>query len=201
MLFGDVEIEDASDSAAARDDGFRSSEQHRDDYVTALIALGGALQKLWRLDAARQHYDTCVDLLPESSFVYRNRAEVHILQRQLDLAQADLQRAVALDGDETSPHLWYRRAQIAVAQGDGSAALTHLKAVLERDASFDVHDVRAQAAWLDADFETAREALAHALADSTAGDQAALRHEFALLVSEQPDRDASVFASLLDGSG
>jgi predicted Zn-dependent protease len=76
--------------------------------------------------------------MPDSASLYRNRAEISIHARQLQEAEADLAYATNLDGNEDSPYLWYRLAQLAVARGEGVLADQMLDEIMKRDTSFDM---------------------------------------------------------------
>ena len=179
--------EEALEPLQAAIEGLRVDEQRENDAAWALSAYAAALDKLGRTDEALTAYTEALALLPETPPLLRNRAETLISARRLEEAEADLQRTVALDGNENSPYLWYRRAQLAIAHGNGSLAQQMLEEVSKRDASFDARLEQAQSAWLRNDVNTAQEVLRQALAEANAVDRAAMRRNMQLLFNEHSE--------------
>lgn len=97
--------------------------------------------------------------MPDSAPILRNRVEALIHTRKLEEAEADLARAVEIDGHEDSPYLWHRRAQIVLARGDGQQTDRMLDEVLKRDASYDVVLLQVVSIRLHGDLTTARQRL------------------------------------------
>lgn len=168
-------------------DGFKGSNENKSDLAWTLSAYAGALDNLGRTEEAIAAYTEAIALLPDTPPLLRNRAETLIHVRRLDEAEADLARAVELDGNENSPYLWFRRAQLAIAQGDGSLADQMLDEVLKRDPSHDVALQRAQSAWLRGDQNAAQDILQKSLAPANPGEQAAMHRDMQRLLNEHPD--------------
>ncbi len=156
------------------------------DAAWALSAFAGALDNLGRIEESLGAYTQAIELLPDMPPLMRNYAEALIHAGKLDEAEAGLARAVELDGNEDSPYLWQRRAQLALARGDGALADRMLDEVLKRDANMDVAFLRAQSAWLLGNTDLAREQLHQAFRAANAGDQAAMRREWQHLATEHP---------------
>src|SRR5262249_40676092 len=94
--------------------GLRESayEPHQRDAAWAYSAYADALTKLDRMEEALSAYAEAIEIQPDLTPLYRNRAETLIALRRLAEAEADLEQAVTVDGHEDSPYLWYRRAQL-----------------------------------------------------------------------------------------
>jgi tetratricopeptide (TPR) repeat protein len=162
-------------------------QARRNDAAWALSAYAGALDNLGRVEEAMSAYAQAKELLPDMPALLRNHAEVLIHAGKLAEAEAELARAVELDGNEDSAYLWQRRAQLALAQGDGALAEQMLDEALKRDANMDVAFLRAQSAWLRGDSRVAREHLHRAFQAANAGEQAAMRREWQRLAAGRPD--------------
>jgi tetratricopeptide (TPR) repeat protein len=187
--------DEASEALQSAIDGLRKSEENKNDLAWVISAYAGALDNLGRTEEALAAYSEAIELLPDTPPLLRNRAETLIHLRRLDEAEADLARAAELDGNEDSPYLWFRRAQIAIARGDGTLADQMLDEVLKRDPTHDVALQRAQSAWLRGELNAAQEALQQALAKANAGEQATMRRDMERLLNEHPDLPGG---SLLD---
>ncbi len=135
----------------------RADEYYRRDTTWALSSYASILDNLGQIEEALAAYDEAITLLPDTPPLLRNRAETLIHARRLDKAEADVQRAVELDGNEESPYLWYRRAQLALAQGVVEQAERMIEEVRQRDANHDVTFLQAQCAWLRGDIKQAKE--------------------------------------------
>jgi tetratricopeptide (TPR) repeat protein len=172
------------------------SLNHMWDAAWAVSAFAGALDALDRSEEALHAYTQAIELLPDIPPLLRNHAESLINARRLDEAEADLAHSVELDGNEESAHLWQRRAQLALARGNGTLARQMLEEALKRDASLDVVSLQAQSAWLCGTPVEARAKLRQAWQSATAGGQVTLRREWHRLAAdhrELPD----LFAELL----
>jgi tetratricopeptide (TPR) repeat protein len=165
----------------------QGQEAYQDDLSWALSSFASALDNLDRAEEALNAYAQAIALQPGASPLLRNRAETLIHLRRLADAEADLTRAVELDGDEKSPYLWFRRAQIGLARGDSITAERMLDAVIQRDATSDVVLERAQCAWLRGDQATAQELLQKVLKSARSGSRAVIRRDLDLLQREHPD--------------
>ncbi len=187
--------DEALEALQAAIDGLRKSEENKSDLAWAISAYASTLDNLDQTEEALAVYTEAIELLPDTSPLLRNRAETLIHLRRLDEVEADLARAVELDGNEDSPYLWFRRAQIAIARGDSVLADQVLDEVLKRDPTHDVALQGAQSAWLRGELNAAQEALRQALAKANAGARAAMRRDMERLLKEHPDLPG---ASLLD---
>ena len=165
----------------------QAQERYKSEVVWALSAYASALDSLGRTEEALTAYAQAITLLPDTPPLLRDRAETLIHVRQLDEAEADLARAVELDGNEDSPYLWFRRAQLAVARGEGLLARQMLDELLKRSPTEDVMFLRAQSAWLQGNLPAAQEGLRRAFEKANAGEQAAMRRELEQLMGEHPD--------------
>jgi tetratricopeptide (TPR) repeat protein len=177
--------------------GLQEQEQTKNDAAWSLSAYASALDYLGRAEEALGVYAQAMALLPDMPPLLRNRVEVLIHLRRLEEAEADLARATELDGNEDSSYLWFRRAQIAVARGDGLLADQMLNEVLKRSSSHDVQFLQAQSAWLRGDLSAAQEKLRHAFNHANAGEQASMGRELERLFAEHPDLPALATNDLL----
>jgi tetratricopeptide (TPR) repeat protein len=171
-------------------EAFQAWERYRADAAWALSAFAWALENLGRIEEAIAAYTQALTLLPDTAPLLRNRAEALILARRLSEAEADLARAVELDGNEESSYLWMRRAQLAIARGDGALGEQMLDEVLKRNPDEDVLFERAQCSGLRGEMETAQELLRGTFEKANAGDRAALCREWEQLRTEHPDLPA-----------
>gem|GEM_PF-6280325 len=162
------------------------AQGRNDDAVEAFSAYASALDYLGRTEEALSAYAQATALLPAAPPLLRNRVEVLIHARRLDEAEAELARATELDGNEDNVYLWLRRAQLALARGDGTLADQMLDEAIKRNASVHVVFLRAQSAWLRGDLQAAREGLQQVLQAANAGEQAAIRREWECLIAEHP---------------
>jgi tetratricopeptide (TPR) repeat protein len=166
----------------------------QEEYQMSALALRSSfafvLDKLARTDEALQIYDKLIESLPDVSSLLYARAETLIHARKLVEAQADLEHAAKLDGNEDDPALWLRQAQLAVAQGNGALAEQMLDEVGKQSSSFDLTLVRAQSAWLRGDMNGAQQAIQTAFDEANEGDQAAMRREMQQLFAEHPNLPA-----------
>jgi tetratricopeptide (TPR) repeat protein len=178
---------EAAETLQAAIQGFKGNEGRTSDTAWALSSYASALDNLGREEEALAAYNEAIELLPDTAPLLRNRTETLISLRRLEEAEADLARAVELDGNENSAYLWFRRAQLAIARGDGTQAEQMIEEVLKRDASFDVLAVQAQSAWLRGDLATAQEKLRQALDHANQGTRAATRREMERLLEEHPE--------------
>jgi tetratricopeptide (TPR) repeat protein len=169
--------------------GLRTREQDSEETAWVLSNYANVLDNLGRTEEALAAYREAITLLPESAPFYRNRAEALIHLRRLAEAEASLAQAVTLDGHEQSPYLWYRRAQVAIARGDGLLADQMLDEVVKREASFDVALQRAQAAWLQGRLEAAQETCQQEWKKANLGERAAIRREMERLFEEHSELD------------
>ena len=165
-------------------------EYTRKDAAWAFSAYASALDEVGRIGEAIANYTEAMTLLPDTSALLRNRSESLIHAWQLDEAEADLVRAVELDGNEDSPYLWFHRAQLALARRDGSQADQMLTEVLKRDPAMDVTLQRAESAWVQGDLETAVATLRTAFEAANPGEQAAMRRELQRMSARYPDLPA-----------
>ncbi len=172
--------------------GFKEDEARSSDTVWALSAYASALDRLGRQEEALTAYDEAIALLPDSAPLLRNRAETLISLRRLEQAETDLAQAIELDGNENSPYLWFRRAQLAIARGDAGLAEQMIEEVLNRNVSFDVLLVQAQSAWLRRDLDTAQEKLRQALGQANQGERPAMRRDMEHLLEEHPELPGGV---------
>ena len=162
----------------------RADEYRKDDTAWALSAYASALDNLGRTEEALAANVEAMTLLPNTPALHRNRADVLIHARRLKEAEEDLAHAVELDGNEDSPYLWLRRAQLAIARGNGLLAKQMLDEVIKRDPSQDVLLQRAQSAWLLGDLNAAQDGLRQALEKANAGDRIVISREMELLLDE-----------------
>ena len=163
-----------------------SYERHKQDAAWIASTYADALDRLGRLQEALSAYSEAITLQPALAALYRNRAVVFIHLRQLEAAESDLAQAVALDGHEQSPYLWYHRAQLALARGDGAQAERMLAEVLQRDETFDVTFVRAQSAWLLGDLAATQQALRQACQQTDMEARRAMQRDMERLFVEHP---------------
>jgi tetratricopeptide (TPR) repeat protein len=186
MLSEQERYEEALVPLQAAAHGLQESEQYRDDTVWTLSTYANALDKLGRLHEALASYAEAISLKPDTPPLLRNRAETFIHARQLEEAEADLARAIALDGNEDSSYLWYRRVQLAIARGDAYLADQMIDEVAKREPSFDLRLDQAQSAWLKGDLNTAQDILQKAFGQANSGDRAAMLRDMELLFNEHP---------------
>jgi len=187
ILSNQGRYEEALEPLQAAVQGLRMHEENKDDAAWALTSYSSALDKLGKLEEALASYAEAMRLVPERAPLLRNRAETLIHARRLEEAKTNLARAVELDGNEDSPYLWYRRAQLAIARGTPVQSDQMLDEVMKKDPSFDVALVRAQAAWLLGDLGAAQEEFHKVLEQANTGDRAALRRDIQLLFDEHPE--------------
>lgn len=160
-----------------------------EDLAWALASYGGVLDDLSRTREAIAAFSEAVQLLPSAAPLWRNRAEILMHARRLADAEADLARAVELAGNEDSAHLWLRRAQLAIARGDGVQADSLLDEAQRRDPTLEIEDARARAAWLRGEVDRACRCLEAALVRDNPGSRAVLRRELERLFAEHPSLD------------
>ena len=165
----------------------QAQEGRQEDAAWALSAYASALDQLGSVEEAIASYTRAMALLPDSSALLRNRSESLIHAGQLTAAEADLARAVALDGNEDSSYLWFHRAQLALARRDGSQADQMLDEVLKRAPARDVTLQRAESAWIQGDLETTVATLRTAFDTANPGQQAAMRRELQRMLIQYPD--------------
>ncbi len=187
MLSEQGRYDEALEVLQAAIQGLRGDEERKSDAAWALSAYASALDHLGRLEEAIATYTEAMILLPDTPSLLRNRAETLIHARHLEKAEADLAYAVQLDGNENSSYLWFRRAQLAIARGEGLLADQMLDQVLKRNPSEDVLLEQAQSAWLRGDSKAALEKLQQALAKVKKQDQAAIRRDMERLLNEHPE--------------
>ncbi len=164
-----------------------SVNEHTTSTVWVHVTYASIFSTLGLTEKALAAYAEAMKLRPDFPLLLYNRAEMLIHTRRLEEAETDLARAVKLDGNENSPYLWYRRAQLAIARGDAVQSDQMLNEVTKRDPSFDVALVRAQSAWLRCDLGVAQEELHKVLEKANAGDRVALRRDMQLLFDEHPE--------------
>jgi len=157
-----------------------------EDLAWTLSSYGSVLDDLNRTEEAVVALSEAVGLLPTAAALRRNRAEILIHVRRLLDAEADLARAAALDGNEENAHLWLRRAQVAIARGDGARADSFLDEAQRRDPTLELEDARARAAWLRGEIDRACQCLEEAVAQDNPGSRAVLRREMERLFAEHP---------------
>jgi len=167
--------------------GLRALDQDSEEVAWALADYASALDNLGRVEEALAAYTEAMTLLPDTAPLYHNRAESFIHARRLDEAEADLARAVELDGNENSPYLWYCRAQLAIVRGDGLRAQQMVDEVVKRDASEDVELLRVQAAWLQGDVPAAQEVLQVVWEKASRGERVSMRRELEGLFEEHAE--------------
>jgi tetratricopeptide (TPR) repeat protein len=163
------------------------NEQHRQDAVWTAVSCAEALEYLGRSEEALTTYGNAIALQPDLTPLYRNRAEVLIGMRRLEEAELDLSRAVELDDHEESSYLWYRRAQMAIARGDGHLAARMLDEATKRDATVDIAYERALSSWLCGNVETAKTHLAQAHTQASALQRPVIRRTLQQVIAEHPD--------------
>ncbi len=167
--------------------GLQEYEQYKEQVPWALSEYASDLDNLGRTEEALAAYAKAIALLPNAAPLYRNRAETLIHTRRLDEAEADLAYAVQLDGNEDSPYLWYRRAQIAIARGDNLQAEQMLNEVVSCDASFDVALLSAQVAWLQGDLQAAQATLQKVWEQANPGERSPMRRDMERLFNERSE--------------
>jgi tetratricopeptide (TPR) repeat protein len=165
----------------------KADEYRKDDAAWALSSYASALDNLGRTEEALAAYAEALALLPNTPELLRNRSDALIHARRLEDAEADLTRAVELNGNENSLYLWLRRAQLAIARGNGLLGDQMLDEVIKRDPSQDVLLQRVQSAWLLSDLNTAQDGLRLALEKANQGDRVAISREMKLLLDEHPN--------------
>src|SRR6266496_2609601 len=165
----------------------RADEYYRRDTAWTLSSYASILDNLGQIEEALAAYDEAITLLSDTPPLLRNRAETLIHARRLDKAEADVQRAVELDGNEESPYLWYRRAQLALAQGVVEQAERMIEEVRQRDANHDVTFLQAQCAWLRGDIKQAKEYTRQATEKVNKGGRGAMLHDLERLHSEHEE--------------
>ena len=154
----------------------------------ALSSYASTLDALGSTEEALDAYARAIALLPDTPPLLRNRAETLIHARRLVEAESDLERVVELDGNEESSYLWFRRAQIAIARGDGLSAEQMLdEAVKRSSADNDVVFARVQSAWLRGEQATAQDWFQQAINAANPGKQATMRRELEVLQAEHPN--------------
>ena len=179
--------EEALEPLQAAIAGLQEYEQYKEQVPWALSEYASDLDNLGRSEEAIAVYAKAIALLPDASPLYRNRAETLIHAQRLDEAEADLAHAFQLDGNEDSPYLWYRRAQLAIARGDSLQAEQMLNEAVSRDASSDVVLLSAQVAWLLGDLQTAQESLQKVWEKANPGERSAMRRDMERLFNEHPE--------------
>ena len=167
--------------------GLQAREEYKGEAAWTLSSYASVLDNLGRTEEAIAAYTQAIILLPDTPPLLHNRAEALIHARRLDEAEADLARAFELDGNEDSSYLWFRRAQVAVARGDGLLADQMLDEVLKRAPSEDVIFLQAQSAWLRGDLDAAQEELRRAFDKASPGERTAMRRELERLLTDHPD--------------
>ena len=160
-----------------------------EDLAWTLASYGSVLDDLNRTEEAIAAFSEAVQLLPSAAPLWRNRAEILMHLRRLADAEADLARAVELAGNAESAHLWLRRAQLAIARGDGVEADALLDEAQRRDPTLELEDARARAAWLRGEVDRACRCLEAALVQDNPGSRAVLRRELERLFAEHPSLD------------
>jgi len=164
--------------------GWRGNEYHKSDAAWALTAYASVLDYAGRIEEALAAYNEAIMLLPDTPPLLRSRAETLIHARRLDEAEADLARAIELDGNEDSPYLWERRAQLAIARGDGVLADKLLDEVSSRGPSLDVIFLRARSAWLQGNINAACNELRRALDKANQEARNVMRREMEHFLNE-----------------
>lgn len=157
-----------------------------EELAWTLSSYGNVLDNLGRTEEGIAAFSEAVTLLPDSAALLRNRAEILIGARRLAEGEADLVRSVELAGNEESAHLWARRAELAIARGDGEGADLLLDKAEHRDPTMQLAGERAQAAWLKGDRERARESVEEFLAQENASDCAILLRNLEKVFAEHP---------------
>jgi tetratricopeptide (TPR) repeat protein len=181
------DYEEAVESLKTAIEGLKADEYRKDDTAWALWSYASALDNRGRTEEALAAYAEAMTLLPDTPALLRNRADVLIHARRLDEAEADLARAIELDGNENSSYLWFRRAQLAIARGNGLLADQMLDEVIKRNPIEDVLLQRAQSAWLRGDLNAAQDGLRQALEKANPGDGVVIRREMMRLLDEHPN--------------
>ena len=103
------------------------------------------------LDEARRHeealavFQHALELQPDVAFLRRNVADQLRKLDRLDAAEAELDRAAALDPD--APFLLLRRAELAQARGERAAAAGWARRALASQPDWD--DAQAVLAWAE----------------------------------------------------
>ncbi|MBA2677595.1 MAG: tetratricopeptide repeat protein, partial [Ktedonobacteraceae bacterium] len=190
ILIEEGRYQEALEPLATASQTLLAQEEYQISAIALLSSYAFALDKLAQTDEALEVYNQLIERLPDVSSLLYARAETLIHARQLDKAEADLQRAVELDGNEDDPDLWLRRTQIAIARGSGSLAEQMLDELHKRSTSFNLTLLHAQSVWLRGDTNRAREALQVAFNEANEGEQAAMRREMQQLFVEHPDLPA-----------
>jgi len=167
--------------------GLQEYEQYKNEVTWALSEYASDLDSLGRTEEAVAAYENAIALLPDAAPLYRNRAETLIHARRLKEAEADLAHAVQLDEHENSLYLWYRRAQLAIARGDGPQAQQMLNEVLKRDSSFDVAMLSVQVSWLQGNLQIAQETLQMVWGKANPGERSVIRRDLERLFDEHPE--------------
>jgi len=163
-------------------------DHDRDSASGAYSTYASALANLGDIAGALAAHDQAVELEPAAAFLLCNRATARIQARQLAAAEADLAQAVQLDGHEDSPYLWARRAQIAIARGNGTLADQLLDEVAKCNppARLELAMWRAQSAWLRGDVYQAQQLLYQALLAANAGQRSTGQREWEQLFADYP---------------
>ena len=112
-----------------------------DRAASALTNLGNLLDEAERAEDGLAVYAEIAVLLPEAGWVQRNYAESLIRLERLDEAEAQLDRAGALEPD--APYLALHRASLAKARNDRAGAQEWAEESLRRNPGWD----EAQALW------------------------------------------------------
>jgi tetratricopeptide (TPR) repeat protein len=180
-------FDDSREHFMAAIEGLQGSERYKNEAALTLSAYAGVLEKLGRMEEALASYNEAVNLLPNASFLLRNRAETLIQLRRLSDAEADLARGVELDGNEESPYLWLHRAHLAIVRGDSPLADQMLEEVAKRNLFVDeVKLLHALSAWLSGDLKTTQDKLMQVLHNAKIEDRAAISRIVERLLDENP---------------
>lgn len=144
------------------------------------------LENLGRTEEALVCYTEAITMQPESAVLLRNRAASFIHARRLIEAEVDLARAVEIEGNEASPYLWFRRAELAIARGDDLIADQMLDNVISLVPPHEVAFLRALSAWLRGDLHVARERLRSASTEANSKDRAEMCRSLDRFFDEHP---------------
>ena len=100
------------------------------DEASGYNALGNMYEKQKEYDKAIQAYSTALELFPDHTYIWRNRADMYLKMKDAVHAAHDIEQAARLQPDNA--YLFLRRGQLAILQGQYDEALAHLQAALER---------------------------------------------------------------------
>jgi tetratricopeptide (TPR) repeat protein len=179
-------FQEALEILQAEIQNWRSNEGFKSNVAWVLSSCADVLECLGRMEEALAANSEAIQLLPNTAPLFRNRAEKLIRARRLEEAEADLAYAVAIDGNENSAYLWLRRAELAIARGDGLLASYMLDEANNRNLPADTSLQRAQIAWLCSDFSNAQEVLQEGLKQASVGDRVVMCHQMEILLAEHP---------------